>query len=73
MHHTKSPNAFEVETLELMSRWRRVRIDDVDVYVPRNAPIKVPSRTVALGQVDSGDDLTAATLEDKRAGDSSGE
>ena len=56
-----------------MSRWRRVRIDDVDVYVPRNAPIKVPSRTVALGQVDSGDDLTAATLEDKRAGDSSGE
>ena len=45
----------------------------MDAYVPRNAPIKVPSRTVALGQVDSRDELTAATLEDKTAGDSSGE
>lgn len=53
-----------------MSRWRRVSIDNIDPYVPQNAPIKVPSRTVAFRQGEIGDEQTAASVEDKTTGDS---
>ena len=78
MHQTKvqtqnSHNVLEIEMLKLTSGWRRVIINNADVHVPRNAPIKDPSQMVAFGQVKSGDKPTAASVEDKTAGDSSGE
>ena len=68
-----SHNALEIKMLELMNGWRKVIINNADVHIPRNTLIKDPSQTVAFGQVKSRDKLTAASVEDKTAGDSSGE
>ena len=46
-------NALEIETPELTSGWRRVSIDNVDIYVPQNIPIKVPSRILDRSRVET--------------------
>ena len=35
-----TPNAREIAMPEPISRWKRVSVDDVDVYLPWNAPVE---------------------------------
>ena len=47
--------------------WRGVSIDDIDVYIPLNAPIEVPRRRIVFGQVESRDMVIALSVEGERA------
>ena len=54
------------------TQWRKVSIDNVDVYVLVSVPIETASRTFAFGQVEGADEAIAPNV-GKRAGDSSGD
>ena len=58
----------ETVTHEPTRQWKRVSIGDGDVYVPLNMPVAAPSRNFVFGQVESGDEPIAASVEGKRAG-----
>jgi len=58
---------------ELPRQRRKVSIDGGDVYVPINAPIKVPRRRIVFGRAESGDEAIAPSVEGERAGDSDGD
>ena len=49
--------------------WRRVNVDEIDVYLPWNAPVEVLGRTFVFGRFKSGDKPIAANIESKRDGD----
>ena len=62
-----SPYTLENETPEPIRRWRKVSVEDTDVYLPWDVPVEVPSRTFAFGQVEDADQAIAPNLE--RAGE----
>ena len=64
-------------------QWRRVSIEDVDVYLPWNVPIMVPRRWIVFGEaesqvevivpkVESGDEVIVPNVEGERVGDGDG-
>jgi len=55
------------------SHWRKVSVDDGDVYVPFNAPIAIPTRRIVFGRPESGDEAIAPSVEGERAGDGDGD
>jgi len=67
-----SPNGRDIATPRPTSHWRKVSVDDGDVYVPLNAPIVVPSRKIVFGRVESGDEAIAPSVEGERAGEGDG-
>ena len=58
---------------EPIIQWKRVSIDDVDIYLPWDAPVEVTSRTLTFGEVESGDTAIAPSVEGERACDSNGD
>ena len=50
-----SPKGPETERPEPASQWRRVGVRDISVYLPWNAPVEALGRTLAFGEVTSGD------------------
>ena len=63
----------EIETHKHARRWRKVSINNGDVYLPWNAPVEAPSRTFAFGQPESGDKVIAPDFECEGAGDGDGD
>src|SRR5207245_2401191 len=68
-----SPGTREIATPERTYRWRKVSADGIDVYVPLNAPIAVPRRRIVFGQVESGDERIAQSVEGETAGGGDGD
>ena len=68
-----SPNGHKIATPRSACRWRRVSIDVINIYVPLNAPIVVPSRKFIFGQVEGGDEHMAARELEERAGNGEGD
>ena len=65
-----SPNGHENKTPEPTNQWKSVSIDNVDVYIPWNAPVEVLGQTFVCGQVESGDKvIVLSNVKGKRAGD----
>ena len=62
MHETRPP--------EPTIRWRKVSIEDIDVYIPWNAPIEALGQTLAFGQVESAGGRMTTDFEGEGAGDS---
>ena len=63
-----SPNAREIAMPKHTYRWRRVSVNDSDVYIPWNMPIEASARTFAFGQPERGDKAIAPSAESERAG-----
>ena len=78
-----SPYMAEIETSKCFRRWKGVSAEGVDVYLPWDAPVEVPSRTFAFGQVEGAEEAIAPNVErageviapnvGERAGDSGGD
>jgi len=71
-----SPSVLEGEMPECTDRWRRVSVDEVDVYVPWNAQVEAISTTnrrITFGEVESGDEAIAPSAGGETAGDVAGE
>jgi len=68
-----SPNGRDIAMPKVARRWRRVSVNNGDMYVPWNAPIAIPSRKIVFGRVKSGDKAIVPSLEGERAGDSDGD
>jgi len=71
-----SPNAIEIATPKRARRWKRVSIGDGDVYAPWNTPvaaIETANRIFTFGEVESGDERVATSVESERAGDGDGD
>ena len=71
-----SPIGREIATPEIVNRWRKVSVDDGNVYVPWNAPIEVletANRRIVFGRVESGGEAIAPSVEGERAGDGDGD
>ena len=68
-----SPEMNETATPKPTRRWRKVSIDDGDVYLPLNAPIMIPCRNFVFGQPESGEMAIAPNVEGEKAGDSDGD
>ena len=64
-----SPHTLEIELCKRARWWRRVSVDNGDVYVPWNAPVEAPSRTFAFGEAESGDKAIAPDTEGNGDGD----
>ena len=65
----------EVGRPEPTYQWRKISVGNVDVYVPWNMPVEAlgtMKRTIAFGQVKSGDEAIAPSIEDERADDGVG-
>ena len=62
-----SPIGAQIETAKPTGRWKRVSVDDVDVYLPWGAPVEMPSRTFAFGWLESGETAIAPDIEGERA------
>ena len=52
--------------------WRRVNVDEIDVYLPWNTPVEVLGRTFVFGRFKSRDKPIAANIKSKRAEDGDG-
>ncbi|KIM68468.1 hypothetical protein SCLCIDRAFT_1209279 [Scleroderma citrinum Foug A] len=66
-----SPNGREIEQPKPVNQWRRVDVDDVNVYIRWNTPIavsKTASREIVFGRVESGDEAVVVSVESKRTG-----
>ena len=68
-----SPNACEIAMPEPICRCKRVSVDNVDVYVPCNAPVEVLGRTVVFGEVEGGETVIVPNVEGERAGNGDGD
>ena len=53
-------------------RWRKVSADSINIYIPPNVPIVVPSRNIFFGQVEGGDEVVMARNVEERAGNGNG-
>ena len=62
-----SPYTHEIVTSNPTYQWRSVSIDNVDVYIPWNAPVEAPSRTFAFGEAESGDEAIVPDIEGEMA------
>ena len=67
------PYTPENGTPKRSTRWRKVSIDDGEVYIPLDALIEPASRTFAFGQLESGVETIVPNVEGKRAGDGDGD
>ena len=70
-----SPDSREITMPDHSCRWRKVSVDGVDVYVPRNVPVEVSktaNRTFAFGEVECRGEAIAPSVEGERAGDGDG-
>ena len=45
----------EIKQSESTHRWRRVSVEDVDIYVPWNAPVEASGRTFEFRELEGGD------------------
>ena len=68
-----SPYTAKIKTPKPTRQWKRVSVEGVDVYLPWDVPVEVPSRTFAFGQPESGAEPIAASVEGERAGDGGGD
>ena len=68
-----SPNGHKITTPRSACRWRRVSIDVINIYIPLNVPILVPSQKFIFGQVEGGDEHMAARELEERAGNVEGD
>ena len=57
----------EIETSKRSRQWKGVSAEGVDIYLPWDAPVEVPSRTFAFGQVEGAEEAIALNVE--RAGE----
>ena len=64
-----SPVAHETRPPEPTIHWRKVSVEDIDVYVPWNAPIEALGRTLVFGQVESAGGWMTTDFEGEGAGD----
>ncbi|KIM62609.1 hypothetical protein SCLCIDRAFT_24903 [Scleroderma citrinum Foug A] len=67
-----NPTKPENETEIPIRRWRSVSIEDIDVYVPWNAPIEVLGQAFEFGEVESAGKAIAPIVKGERAGDGNG-
>ena len=66
-----SPNTHKIVTSSSTYCWRRVSIDESDVYVPWSAPVEALGRTFAFGQPESREEaIVPSDAESERAGGS---
>ena len=63
----------KIETATRTYQWRRVSIEDVNVYLPWNALIVVPRQQVVCGEAESRVEAIAPNVEGKRACDGDGD
>ena len=63
-----SPYTHEIVTSDPTYQWKRVSTKDIDVYPPWNAPIEALGRTLAFGEVESGEKAIAPGFEGEGAG-----
>jgi len=68
-----SPNAIEIATPELPSRWKKVSAGGINVYVPQNAPIDATNQIFIFGRVESRGEAIAPSVESERAGNGDGD
>ena len=69
-----SPHTLEIKSCKRARLWRKVSVDNGDVYVPWNVPVEALSRTFAFGEAESGDEVIAPDIEGKTAeGNSDGD
>ena len=69
-----SPKPTEIETVKPIGRWRKVSIKDIDIDVPRSAPVEALGRTFAFGRLESEEEVVAPGAEGKTAeGNSNGD
>ena len=64
-----SPIGVQIETAKPTGRWKRVSVDDVDMYLPWGAPVEMPSRTFVFRRLESGEMAIAPDVEGERARD----
>ena len=57
-----SPYTVEIKTATRTYQWRRVSIEDVDMYLLWNTPVEVLGQTLAFGEVESGDKAIAPDI-----------
>jgi len=67
-----SPNGREIVMPKRILRWRRVSEGSVDMYVPLNTPIAVPTRQIVFGRVESRGEAKTTSVEGERAGEGDG-
>ena len=67
------PHTPENGTPKHSYQWRKVSIDDADVYTPLNMPIDTPSQIFIFGQVEGGDKVMVARDVKQRAGNGNGD
>ena len=60
-----SPIGPENGTLKHSTRWRKVSRGDVDVYVPWDAPVEVPSRRFVFGWLEKAGEAIAPSVESR--------
>ena len=53
--------------------WRRVNVDEINVYLPWNAPVQALGQMFIFGRFKSGDEQIAANVESERAEDGDGD
>ena len=58
----------EIVTSDPTYQWKRVSVEDIDVYLPWNAPIEALGQTLAFGEVESGEKAIAPGFEGEGAG-----
>ena len=71
-----SPYAPKNGTSKPIRQWRMVSVGEANVYLPLNAPVETSgtaSRTLAFGEVESGDKAIVPSLEGERTGDDGGD
>ncbi|KIM51077.1 hypothetical protein SCLCIDRAFT_33747 [Scleroderma citrinum Foug A] len=71
-----SPNAPKNGMSKPIRRWRMVSIGEANMYLLLNAPVEASgtaSRTLAFGEVESGDEVIAPSVEGKGAVDGNGD
>ena len=62
-----SPIGGQIEMAKPTGRWKRVSIDDVDMYLPWGVPVEMLSQTFAFGRLESREMAIAPDVEGKRA------
>jgi len=62
------PSMHQIATPRPTSHWRKVSIDNGDMYVLFNTPIMIPMQRIVFGRTDSGDEAIAPSVEGETAG-----
>ena len=65
-----SPYATKITTSKRARQWRKISVDNGDMYVPLDVPIKTSSRYFVFGQLEGGDEVIAPRNIEEMAEDS---